>query len=161
TVVTGAEFGDGSDEAPERSAAGGKDRVPHSGDAILGLTSPAGIGMIAGQSLHWSAGETLTFASGDASNLAIAGDLRIHAGQAIGWLAGAGEGNGTSEHALALVTAEGELDLQAQKDEIKLQSRDQLKVVSANAEVDLAAGKTVHMATSGGASITIEGGNIV
>ncbi|WP_235318749.1 type VI secretion system Vgr family protein [Lysobacter sp. A03] len=161
TVVTGAAFEDGSGEAPERTPAGGEGRVPHSGDAILGLTAPAGIGMVAGQGLHWSVGETLTIASGEASNLAIAGDLRIHAGQAIGWLAGAVEGNVTSEHALALVTAEGELDIQAQKDEIKLQSRDQLKVVSANAEVDLAAGKTVHMATSGGASITIEGGNIV
>lgn len=161
TVVTGTAFADGTGEAPERSAAGGEDRVPHSGDAILGLIAPAGIGLVAGQSLHWSVGETLTLASGAASNLAIAGDLRIHAGQAIGWAAGAMEGNVTSEHALALVSAEGELDIQAQKGGIKLQSRDQLKVVSANAEVDLAAGKTVHMATSGGASITIEGGNIV
>lgn len=161
TVVTGSRFADGTTEAPERSAAGGEGRVPHSGDAILGLTAPAGIGLVAGQSLHWSVGETLTLASGAAGNFAIAGDLRIHAGQAIGWLAGAVEGNVTSEHALALVSAEGELDLQAQKNGIKLQSRDQLKVVSANAEVDLVAGKTVHMATSGGASITIEGGNIV
>ena len=161
TVVTGAEFADGVDSSAERNAAGGEGRVPHTGDAILGLTAPAGIGIVAGRSLHWSAGETLTVGSGDASNLAIAGDLRIHAGQAIGWLAGAVEGNVTGKHALALVTAEGELDLQAQKSEIKLQSRDQLKIVSANAEVDLAAGKTVHLATSGGASITIEGGNIV
>ncbi|QOW24888.1 type VI secretion system Vgr family protein [Lysobacter sp. H23M47] len=161
TVVTGAAFGEGTDEAPERNPAGGDGRVPHSGDAIIGLTAPAGIGIVAGQSLHWSVGETLTVASGEVSNLAVAGDLRIHAGQAIGWLAGAVEGNVTSEHALALVTAEGDLDIQAQKDAINLQSRDRLKVVSANAEVDLAAGKTVHLATSGGASITIEGGNIV
>ena len=41
-----------------------------------------------------------------------------------------------------------------------IRSRDQLKIVSANAQVDLAAGKTVHLATAGGASLTIEGGNI-
>ncbi|WP_269450942.1 DUF2345 domain-containing protein [Stenotrophomonas sp. MMGLT7] len=42
----------------------------------------------------------------------------------------------------------------------KRRSRQQLNVVSANAAVELAAGKTVHLATAGGASVTIEGGNI-
>lgn len=160
TVVAGSGFETGRSEARARQPDVGEHRVPHSGDAILGLTAPAGIGFVAGASLHWSVGETLTVASGQASNAAIAGDLRIHAGQAIGWLAGAVEGNVATAHALALVTGEGELDLQAQQGQLKLQSRDQLTVTSANAEVELAAGKTVHLATSGGASITIEGGNI-
>ncbi|HEU4798892.1 MAG TPA: DUF2345 domain-containing protein, partial [bacterium] len=60
----------------------------------------------------------------------------------------------------ALVSSESELTLEAQHDSAKLQAKDQLKLVSANAEVELAAGKTVHLATEGGASITIEGGNI-
>ena len=60
-----------------------------------------------------------------------------------------------------MVSGEGELDLQAQNNQIRIRSRDQLKLVSANAEVDLAAGKAVHLATSGGASLTIEDGNIV
>src|SRR5690606_39274774 len=119
-----------------------------------------GIAQIAGQSLHWSAGETLTLASGQASNLAVASSLRLHTGQAIGWLVEAVEGAPTEDASLSLVTGEGELDIQAQHDEVKLQSRDALKVVSANAEVELAAGKSIHLATSGGASITIEGGNI-
>ena len=42
-----------------------------------------------------------------------------------------------------------------------MRSREQLRLVSANAEVDLAAGRAVHLATSGGASLTIEDGNIV
>ncbi|MGY1426567.1 type VI secretion system Vgr family protein [Lysobacter sp. A289] len=161
TVVDGSAFAAGEADARNRKPNADKNRVPHSGDAILGLTAPAGIGLVAGQSLHWSVGETLTIASGQASNAAIAGDLRIHAGQAIGWLAGAAHTPGSSPgQALALVTAEGELDLQAQHDQLKLQSKDQLKVISANAEVELAAGKTIHLATEGGASITIEGGNI-
>ncbi|TWI14165.1 type VI secretion system Vgr family protein [Aerolutibacter ruishenii] len=138
---------------------GGAD-VPHMADALLGLAAPAGIGLVAGQSLHWSTGKTLTLASGQASNLAVAGDLRLHAGQAIGWLAGTVEGALEEDVALSLVTAEGDLDLQAQNDSIKLQAREGLRVVSAHAEVELAAGKAVHLATSGGASITIEGGNI-
>ncbi|MGY0653072.1 DUF2345 domain-containing protein, partial [Luteimonas sp. A537] len=115
---------------------------------------------IAGQSLHWAAGETLTLASGQASNLAVAGNLRLHTGQAIGWLVEAVDGAPSEDASLSLVTGEGELDIQAQNDQIKLQAKDQLKVVSANAEVEFAAGKTVHLATSGGASLTIESGNI-
>src|SRR5690606_7144065 len=111
-------------------------------------------------SLSWSVGETLTLASGQSSNLAIANNLRLHSGQAIGLLAAAVEGQ-TEDVGLSLVSGEGELDLQSQNNQIRIRSRDQLKLVSANAEVDLAAGKAVHLATSGGASLTIEGGNIV
>ncbi|MGQ4660512.1 type VI secretion system tip protein VgrG [Lysobacter sp. F6437] len=160
TVVDGTELAKGQADAPNRSPAVGQDRVPHSGDALLGLTAPAGIGFVAGQCLHWSVGETLTVASGQSANAAIAGDLRIHAGQAIGWLAGAVEGQATAADSLALVSAEAELVLQAQHDSAKLQAKDQLTLISANAEVELAAGKTVHLSTEGGASITIEGGNI-
>src|SRR5690606_30962245 len=78
----------------------------------------------------------------------------------IGWLAGAVEGAPTGVPALALVSAEGELQLEAQNDLLKLQSKEQLKVVSVSAEVELAAGKAVHLATEGGATITIEDGNI-
>lgn len=160
-VVPGADWREAS-ATPGIGAAvrPGKSGIPHTADALLGLAAPAGIGLVAGQSVHWAVGETLTLASGLASNLAVAGNLRLHAGQAIGWLAGAVEGALHETVAVSLVTAEGELDLQAQNDQIMLQSRDGLRVVSANAEVELAAGKAVHLATRGGASITIEGGNI-
>ena len=159
TTVPGTSWDDAAGAASERSPAAGTDRVPHTGDALVGLAAPAGIGLIAGQSLHWSAGETITLASGGASHLAIAGDLRIHTGQAIGLLAAAVEGQ-TETNTLSVVSGEGELDLQAQNAQIRIRSRDQLRIVSANAQVDLAAGKTVHLATAGGATLTIEGGNI-
>ncbi|MGY0559946.1 type VI secretion system Vgr family protein [Luteimonas sp. A277] len=160
TTVPGEDFDGARGEAAKRGSAAGEGKVPHTGDALLGLAAPAGIGFVAGQGLTWSVGETLTLASGQSSNLAIANNLRIHSGQAIGMLAAAVEGQ-TEDTALSLVSGEGELDLQAQSNQIRIRSRDQLKVVSANAEVDLAAGKTVHLATSGGASLTIEDGNIV
>ncbi|CAG4976561.1 type VI secretion system Vgr family protein [Novilysobacter luteus] len=161
TTVDGSDYLQAEKEAGQRKSTAGARRVPHTGGALLGLSAPAGIGLVAGQSLHWSAGETLTVASGADSNLTVAGDLRIHAGQAIGWLAGAAvEGAPTGGHALALVSAGGELQLEAQNGLLKLQSKEQLKVVSVSAEVELAAGKAVHLATEGGASITIEGGNI-
>src|SRR5690606_5457310 len=160
TTVDGRDYRQAEAEAGDRKLTAGAKRVPHTGDALLGLSAPAGIGLVAGQSLHWSAGETLTVASGADSNLTVAGDLRIHAGQAIGWLAGATEGAPTGAHALALASAEGELKLEAQNDLLKLQSKEQLKVVSVSAAVELAAGKVVHLATEGGATITIEDGNI-
>ena len=160
TTVVAATYGDARSTASERSPSAAGGRVPHTGDALLGLTAPAGIGLVAGQSLNWSVGETLTLASGQASNMAVAGNLRLHSGQAIGLLAAAVEGQ-TEATALSIVAGNGELDLQAQNDQLKLQSRDQLNVVSANAEVELLAGKAIHLATSGGASLTIEDGNIV
>ncbi|WP_082578509.1 type VI secretion system Vgr family protein [Lysobacter sp. Root690] len=162
TTVDGASFEGALGQAPERKADAGDGKVPHSGDALLGLAAPAGVGFIAGQSLQWAAGETLTLASGQSSNLAVAKDLRIHTGQAIGWLANAVEGaSAGNDPALSVVAGSGKLEFEAQHDQLSLQSRDQLKIVSANAEVELAAGKTIHLATAGGASVTIEGGNIV
>ncbi len=159
TTVTGTEYGQARGEAQARDPAAGPDRVPHTGDALLGLAAPAGIGVVAGQCLDWQAGQTLTLASGRHSDVAIAGDLRLHAGQAIGVLSAAlaGQEQGTR---LSLVTGEGELDVQAQQDQVRLQSKETLKVVSANAEVELAAGRRIHLATAGGASVTLEGGNI-
>ncbi len=75
-------------------------------------------------------------------------------------LAAAVDGGQTQANSLSLVSGEGELDVQAQSDEVRVQSKEGLKLVSANAEVKLAAGKTIHLAVAGGASVTIEGGNI-
>ncbi|UKE44452.1 type VI secretion system tip protein VgrG [Xanthomonas translucens pv. secalis] len=160
TTVPGTAYADAKGAAAERSASPGDDRVPHTGDALLGLAAPAGIGVVAGQGLHWSVGETLTLASGGGSEAAIAGDARLHSGQAIGVLAAAVDGGQTQAHSLSLVSGEGELDVQAQSDEVRVQSKEGLKLISANAEVELAAGKTIHLAVAGGASVTIEGGNI-
>src|SRR5690606_36604043 len=147
TTVPGNDYAAARGEAGDRSPAAGDGRIPHTGDALLGLAAPAGIGLLAGQGLAWSVGETPTPASGQASNLAVAGNLRIHSGQAIGILAAAVEGP-TEQIGLSLVSGEGALDIQAQNNDIRVRSRDQLRLVSANAEVDLAAGKAVHLATS-------------
>src|SRR5690606_38065584 len=160
TTVPGKRCEEARASAPERSQSAADGRVPHTGDALLGLAAPAGIALVAGRAVNWVAGETLTLASGQASNLAVAGNLRVHSGQAIGVLAAAAEGQ-VGDVALGIVAGNGELDVQARNDEIRLRSRDQLRVVSANAEVELLAGKTVHLATAGGASLTIDDGNIV
>lgn len=160
TVVPGTDFEQAQGAAGERSAAPGQDKVPHSGDALLGVAAPAGIGMVAGQGLSWSVGETLTLASGQHSEAAVAGNARLHSGQSIGLLAAAMEGEQGEAHSLSVVSGEGALDIQAQNDAIRVQSQGALKMVSATAALEMAAGKTIKLTTAGGASITIEGGNI-
>jgi uncharacterized protein (DUF2345 family) len=43
---------------------------------------------------------------------------------------------------------------------LKVLARDELRVVSANSFVEFAAAKSISLSTSGGANITIDGGNI-
>ncbi|MDB5953102.1 MAG: rhs element Vgr family protein, partial [Massilia sp.] len=47
-----------------------------------------------------------------------------------------------------------------QADELKVQARDEVNVISANAHIDWAAAKSISLSTAGGANITISGGNI-
>ncbi|MBE1161088.1 type VI secretion system Vgr family protein [Dyella acidiphila] len=146
-------------QTAEPAQGAGKDGdVPHSADALLTMAGRGGIGAIAGQSLHMVAGETLAMGSGQDTNLAVANQLRIHGGQAIGWLAGAQKADGVG---LNLVAGKGALNMQAQHDALALRSKGDLSVVSANAAVEMQAKQTVHLAVSGGAHVTISGGNIV
>jgi type VI secretion system secreted protein VgrG len=97
--------------------------------------------------------------SGADSQFTTGGQMRVHSGQAIGVLAGAvkaGEGN----VGLQLIAGKGAIDYQAQADELKVQARDEINVISANAHIDWAAAKSISLSTAGGANITITGGNI-
>jgi uncharacterized protein (DUF2345 family) len=85
--------------------------------------------------------------------------MRLHTGQAIGMLGGVvkpGEGN----LGLQLIAAQGAIDIQAQADVLRVQARDEVNVMSANAHIDWAAAKSISLSTAGGANITIAGGNI-
>jgi type VI secretion system secreted protein VgrG len=144
-------------DAQQKNTAIGKNKLPHLTDAAIIQAAKDSFGTIAGQNLHYTNGETTTFESGQDSNFAIAGKARIHAGQAIGLLAGAiqaGEGN----TGIKLIAARDDIELQAQSDEMKFQAKKDMKLVSANANIDFAAAKKIHLAIGGGASITIDGG---
>jgi uncharacterized protein (DUF2345 family) len=97
--------------------------------------------------------------SGADTQFVTGGQMRVHTGQAIGVLGGAvkaGEGN----FGLQLIAAKDAIDIQAQADELKVQARDEISVISANAHIDWAAAKRISLSTAGGANITINGGNI-
>nr|WP_306437481.1 DUF2345 domain-containing protein [Cupriavidus taiwanensis] len=150
-------------EAAKDDAAGGNTstpgKVPHQGEPMVHLNGRAGVAVVAGQDLQIASGESVVMASGQDNNIAVAGQGRIHAGQAIGVAAGlssAGDGN----VGLQLTSGQGDIDLQAQHDLLKLAAREGLTIVSANMNVDFAAARRIRIATAGGAAITIEGGNI-
>lgn len=156
TQVPGLEFEPALQAAQRKEGTRGGGAVPHSGDAQLALVGRAGLGLVAGQSLQLHCGDVLQLASGRDSQASVMGDLRLHSGQAIGWVAGAGgQGDG-----LRLIAGRGALDLQAQDDTLALRARDEVRLASAKAELEAAAGRRIHLAVAGGASITLEGGNL-
>ena len=144
-------------DAQQKNITASPEKRPQLTDPAIIQSGKAGIGHIAGQNLQYTNGETLTFASAEDTNLAIAGQARIHSGQAIGLLAGAIE-PGKGNTGLKLIAAKDDIDLQAQSDEMKFLARKDLKLVSATQHIDFAAAKKIHIAVSGGASITIDGG---
>ncbi|WMJ69521.1 type VI secretion system Vgr family protein [Stenotrophomonas sp. 24(2023)] len=161
TVVGGDQYQSATSQAAQRSAEPGEGRVPHSADPLLGLAAPDGVVHVAGQASHWSVGEALLLASGAHSDAVVMGLGRLHASQAIGMLAAASSGGATAGSSLTAAAGSGELDIQAQADAIRLQARNAVHAGSVQAHVELAAGKTLHIATSGGASITVADGRIV
>lgn len=156
--VDGSNIGGAKGDAAARNASG-DNKVPHFLDPLIAIAAKDGLGAVAGQSLQLATGETVSVFSGKDMQFAVAGQMRMHTGQAIGVLAGAvkaGEGG----VGLQMITARDAIDIQAQSDEVKLQARDQVDVISANAHIDWAAAKRISLSTAGGANITIEGGNI-
>lgn len=96
----------------------------------------------AGKSLQLANCETVMLMSGQDTQFITGGQVRIQAGQTIGVLAGAvkvGEGG----VGMQLVAAKDAIDIQAQGDELKVQARDDVDVISANAHIDWAAAKSI------------------
>ena len=137
----------------------GDDKLPHATDAIIAIAAKAGLGVNAGQSLQLANGETVTLMSGQDSQFITGGQMRVHSGQAIGVLGGAMK-PGENDIGLQMIAATGAIDIQAQSDTLKIQARDDVNVISANAHIDWAAAKSISLSTAGGANITIAGGNI-
>ncbi|WP_322044145.1 type VI secretion system Vgr family protein [Paraburkholderia sp. J67] len=131
--------------------------LPHSGDALLAVAAQGGQGILAGQGLQWSAGETMATGSGGDTNLVTNARLNVHTGQAIGWLAAS---RGTDATGLALIAGADDLRLAARGDALALRAKDDLTVSAVHANVDLLGKQVVNLAVSGGAHLTIEGGKV-
>jgi uncharacterized protein (DUF2345 family) len=133
--------------------------IPYPASPLIAITAQDNFAADAGQSQQLANGETITLASGQDTQFSTGGQTRIHTGLAIGVLGGAvkaGEGG----LGLQFIAAKDTVDIQAQHDELKIQARDEVNVISANSHIDWAATKRISLSTAGGANITIEGGNI-
>jgi uncharacterized protein (DUF2345 family) len=146
-------------DAAEKKTAPGDDQLPHASSPIIAISGKSGIGVTSGAAVQLSNGEAIALVSGNDSQFVTGGQLRAQTGQAIGVLGGA-MAPGENGLGLQLVAAKDTVDIQAQADQMKLQARDDIKITSANAEMDWAAAKRITLSTAGGANITIDGGNI-
>jgi len=146
-----------STEGIARSSSG---VLPHTTDPLIAIAAKDGLGANAGQSLQLANGEIVLLMSAQDSQFASGGRMRMHAGQAIGFLGGTVKA-AEAGLGLELITAKDRVEIQAQADELKLQARDDIHVISANAHIDWAATKRITLSTAGGANITIESGNII
>ncbi|WP_290902815.1 type VI secretion system Vgr family protein [Aquabacterium sp.] len=156
--------------AAQSTAAGassGDATVPHLAAPHIALVGQAGVGLTAGQDVHLSSQGATTVASGQDSHWAVGGQARVHTGQAIGVLAGAmqpggadASGQSAAGKGLTLIAAQGAIDLQAQNGPAQVAAQQTLEIKTAQGVVHVAAAKRVVLATSGGAGITLEGGQL-
>lgn len=162
-VVSGTVAGDslegarGDASAKHTQAADGK--VPHLSDPVVLMAARAGLAQIAGQHMQYTAGEAVHWSSGKDQNLAVVGALRVHTGQGLGIVAGLQQGG--EDSGLDLISAKGNVDVQAQHDILRVQAQKDVTVGSAQTAVEAAAPKRIRIANAAGASIVIEGGNII
>ena len=146
-------------DAADRLTRSGADKVPHTADPDIALIGKAGIGLTAGQDLHLSSGDITQIASGQDTHWAVGGQARVQTGQAIGVLAGAIQpGTEATGKGLTMIAAQGPIDLQAQAGPAQVAAKQTLELKTASGNVNIAGAKRVVLAVSGGASITIEGG---
>ncbi|WP_414538846.1 type VI secretion system Vgr family protein [Stenotrophomonas forensis] len=155
-VVAADDFGRAREAAGDTVAAGG---VPHCTAPLLGMAAPLKA-LVAGQAVFWQAGQSLLLGAGAAGQAVVKGHARLHASQSVGVLASASSSASGCPSGMTIAAGEQPVDIQAQGDAVKLQSRQSQRLASTHAAVELAAGRALVVQVEGGASLTIEGGNI-
>jgi type VI secretion system secreted protein VgrG len=160
-MVAGQGFEAAQADAGSKATAITQGQLPHSTDATLSAVARAGLVMVSGQDTAWVSQENVQLASGQDINLGAGGALRIHTGQAIGLLGGAIKpGEQAAGTGLTMIAGSGDIDLQAQAATLQVAALNDVKIQSQSAAVNWAAAKKITLATAGGASIVIEGGNV-
>ncbi|KRB83696.1 type VI secretion system Vgr family protein [Duganella sp. Root198D2] len=146
-------------DAGKRKTAPGAGQLPHVSDPLVAISAKDGLAMTAARDLQIAAGEVAVVASGQDSQFATGGQLRVHTVQALGVLGGA-VGPGEQDIGVQLIAARDPVDVQAQAGALAVQALGMVDVKSSNAHIDFASAKKISLSTVGGANITIDGGNI-
>jgi type VI secretion system secreted protein VgrG len=154
------DFSGAMNDVGERNTSTSK-KLPHSVDPIVAVVAQAGLATTAGQDIQFAAADTIHIASGQDTNQAVGGAFRLHTGQAIGVLGGATKpGDQAAGKGVTIIAGKGDIDYQAQASTITISAKQDVKIQSQTQHIDWAAAKKIVLSVSGGASITIEGGNI-
>lgn len=158
-TVSASGFAQAQQDAGQKQSQAGEGRVPHVSDPVILMAGKAGIAQVARRNVQYVSGEAVHWASGEDSNWAVGAGLRIHAGQAAGIVAGL-QGAGEGGLGLQMISGTGDILLRAMQDGVGLHSRQALRIASEQSKAEFAAPKRIRIATGGGASIVLEGGNI-
>lgn len=133
--------------------------LPATSTPLIQIAAKEGLGVVAGQHLQLANGGSVSLINGQDAQHVSGQQFRLRTQQAIGLLGGA-TAAGDKGIGLQMIAAQRDIEVQAQAGGLVVQARDQLQIVSANAGVTWAAARKITLATAGGASIVIEGGNI-
>ena len=160
-MVSGGPFDAAQADAANKSTSTQEGKLPHGTDAVINVSARAGLAMVAGQDVVLASEENVQLASAGDNDIAAGGALRLHTGQAIGILGGAIKaGDQATGTGITMIAGAGDVDVQAQAGTLQVAALDDVKIQSQSAGIDWAAAKKITMTVAGGASITIEGGNI-
>lgn len=121
-------------------------------DAGLLATAPAGIGLATPKNIQLAAGHTLTATAGENADISILKRLTVAVGEAISLFA--------QRMGMKILAARGMVDIQAQTDEMRLQSSKAMTINSVDGEIVLNAAQGITLTSTGGAYIKIKDGSV-
>ncbi|MEE9652778.1 type VI secretion system tip protein VgrG [Kluyvera ascorbata] len=121
-------------------------------DAGLLATAPAGIGLTTPKNIQLAAGHTLTATAGENADISIMKRMTVAAGDAISLFA--------QKMGIKIFAARGKVDIQAQTDEMRLQSSKAMNINSVDGEIVLNAAQGITLTSTGGAYIKIKDGSV-
>jgi type VI secretion system secreted protein VgrG len=120
--------------------------------AGLLASAPAGIGLTTPKNIQLSAGHSLTTTAGENIDMTIFRKLTVAAGEAISLFA--------HKMGMKIFAAKGKVDIQAQTDDMRLQSDKTMNINSVNGEIILNAAEGITLTSKGGAYIKIKDGSV-
>jgi uncharacterized protein (DUF2345 family) len=160
-MVSTQGFEAAQDDAARQATSPGGGKVPHSSAPVVQVNARAGLGVVSGQDTVFVSDENVQLTSGLDTDVAAGGAMRVHTGQAIGILGGAIKpGDQAAGTGVTMIAGAGDIDVQAQAATLQVAALKDVLIQSQSAGIDWAAAKRIVIATAGGASITIEGGNV-
>jgi type VI secretion system secreted protein VgrG len=109
--------------------------------AVILLSAPEGIGAVTPKSIQLSAGEHLTATARANADFSVGRDFTVAAGQAVSLFA--------AQNGMKALAANGKVDIQAQRSEMGLASRDDMSIASANGRVTITAKQEILLVCGG------------